>query len=240
MLCLLLGACTTLSQSSPLIGGSLSGKVSLGWENTTEYVYLPDTAKPLTYTFPASFNLADSQVIALNPTLRMIKPQAMFTDGGSIPRILWSADGFSPFDYLPAYVVHDWLYFQNRCHGKAASYFKNFKEFPYSKDLADRILADTLESIDRKLAEKGKNRPANAAQVRALIFKAVKDFGNTAWSRPDDCIPPPDPTLTITQTRTVPDQTIKMGERTFRSFRTETRKVETSRYRLLVTVDLDD
>ena len=33
----------------------------------------------------------------------------MYTDGGSIPRIAQAFNGFSPWGYAPAYMIHDWL-----------------------------------------------------------------------------------------------------------------------------------
>jgi len=37
-----------------------------------------------------------------------IEPQQMFTDGGSIPRIVQSMPDLSPWEYGPAYIIHDW------------------------------------------------------------------------------------------------------------------------------------
>src|SRR5690242_2673175 len=39
---------------------------------------------------------------------KRIEPRRMFTDGGSIPRILWSVPGFSPWGQGPAFLVHDY------------------------------------------------------------------------------------------------------------------------------------
>jgi hypothetical protein len=37
-----------------------------------------------------------------------ITPQQMFTDGGSIPRIVQSMPDLSPWEYGAAYIIHDW------------------------------------------------------------------------------------------------------------------------------------
>jgi hypothetical protein len=44
-----------------------------------------------------------------------IEPKAMYTDGGSIPRFLWNAPNLSPWDFAPAYLIHDWLFEQHHC-----------------------------------------------------------------------------------------------------------------------------
>ena len=38
----------------------------------------------------------------------IIEPQQMYTDGGSIPRIVQSMPDLSPWEYGPAYIIHDW------------------------------------------------------------------------------------------------------------------------------------
>jgi hypothetical protein len=40
----------------------------------------------------------------------------MQTDGGSIPRPAWIIPGLSPWDYLPAYIVHDWDFVAHHKH----------------------------------------------------------------------------------------------------------------------------
>lgn len=39
----------------------------------------------------------------------------MYTDGGSIPRFLWGIEGYSPWGYAPAYIIHDWLFEAKHC-----------------------------------------------------------------------------------------------------------------------------
>jgi hypothetical protein len=45
----------------------------------------------------------------------VVTPRHMFTDGGSVPRYLWSLSGLSPWGYAPAYLVHDWLFDLHHC-----------------------------------------------------------------------------------------------------------------------------
>jgi uncharacterized protein (DUF2164 family) len=73
--------------------GKFSGTPSIDWLG------------PLDYKFHGgrgfSFTRSNGQVIT---------PGDMSTDGGSIPRVAWSLPGFSPWDFFPAYLIHDWLF----------------------------------------------------------------------------------------------------------------------------------
>lgn len=78
--------------------GKFSGKLYVEWIAPNQFIYRPDSLNPLVYV------TADG---------RRIQPQLMYTDGGSIPRLFWSAPGFGPWDFAPGYIVHDWLFEQH-------------------------------------------------------------------------------------------------------------------------------
>lgn len=80
--------------------GSFKGKLTVEWIAPNQFIYRPDDLEPLAFT------TADG---------RTIRPQLMFTDGGSIPRLFWSAPDFGPWDFAPGYIVHDWLFHQHHC-----------------------------------------------------------------------------------------------------------------------------
>jgi hypothetical protein len=46
---------------------------------------------------------------------QVILPEMMYTDGGSIPAIAQVFNGFSPWGYAPAYMIHDWLFVARKC-----------------------------------------------------------------------------------------------------------------------------
>jgi hypothetical protein len=223
----LCGGCVGIADGvgTPPVQGKLTGKVALGWEGTQDYVYLPVENKPLTYVIPDTIRISDDEAVNKDKSLRTIRPGLMYTDGGSIPRIFWASQGLSPFDYMPAYVVHDWFYLQHRCAkvGKAAAK----PAFPYSKDLADAVLKDSLDQLDANR----KNDSASAAQVRKLIFQAVGKFGDRAWNG-QDCRQPPPPDLYVFR-----DRPIAGGKRTgdFQIYRRQ--RVKTNRYRIIAEVD---
>jgi hypothetical protein len=75
--------------------GQLSGKVIVEWRKPNLFTYRPDTAQPLMF---------------VRKNGDTIKPELMFTDGGSIPRPFWVLKNYSPWGYGPAFIVHDWLF----------------------------------------------------------------------------------------------------------------------------------
>lgn len=68
------------------------------------FVYVPSPTRPLTFRRE-------------NPdaTVSVIKPEMMYTDGGSIPKPGQLFNGFAPWGYAPAYMVHDWIFVARHC-----------------------------------------------------------------------------------------------------------------------------
>ncbi|WP_128515045.1 hypothetical protein [Tabrizicola thermarum] len=91
--------------------GEFSGRIFLMWIDdggalgSGTFVFVPVPGQELTFT-------------RKNPaaTVRSIRPEMMYTDGGSIPRIAQAFKGFSPWGYAPAYMVHDWLFIARNCN----------------------------------------------------------------------------------------------------------------------------
>ena len=81
--------------------GVFSGALDVRWVENDCFLFLPNKDRPF------RFQRKNGEVIAPGP---------MFTDGGSIPKFLWGVDGFSPWGYAPAYIVHDWLFELHRCN----------------------------------------------------------------------------------------------------------------------------
>lgn len=140
---LFLSGCASRYYESTSIG-KFSGKTKLVWVEPNQFLFEPDLANPLT------FSSADGKTIT---------PGAMFTDGGSIPRIFWSAPGLSPWGYVPAYIVHDWLFEAKHCGYRDATGV----HFPASA----RYLSEGIKTImEANVAEVDKN-------VLYLIYQAV-------------------------------------------------------------------
>jgi hypothetical protein len=85
--------------------GNLKGTVLVEWTEENQFIYRKtDNKKPL--AFQPSFMVASG---------KWIIPEDIYTDGGSIPQILWSIPGLSPWGLGPAYVIHDYLFVVHRC-----------------------------------------------------------------------------------------------------------------------------
>ena len=95
--------------------GAFSGLVMVVWvgPNTAsflgdgEFLYVPVRGRELTF----------SRSEAANPSgnSKVIQPQAFYTDGGSVPRLVQAAKGFNAWGYGPAYIIHDWIFVAKKC-----------------------------------------------------------------------------------------------------------------------------
>jgi hypothetical protein len=140
--------------------GTFSGKLTVEWVQPNLFIYRPDKDDPLQFTTPEG---------------RRIQPQLMYTDGGSIPRLFWSAPDFGPWDFAPGYVIHDWLFQQHHCQtGDWRSY-----DFPKSAE----ILA---QGIKTQMEKAGKPEPT----VVWAIYEAVSSpIAENLWTK-GSCVEP--------------------------------------------------
>jgi hypothetical protein len=165
LLCLLLAPSLGMAQDNNASAAvpSLTGVLLVQWNDERRFIYVGDPTKPL------QFHGSDG---------RQINPGRMYTDGGSIPRVFWAFPGFSPWGYAPAYVVHDWLFHQHRCHSDSAP--NN-----YTLAQANQVLNDIIEILfDKNVVERNET-------ARALIKWAVDHYAQSAWDAACDAVPPP-------------------------------------------------
>lgn len=160
-----LGLALAASSCAPLFyartpTGKFEGKLYVEWIAPNQFVYRPDASSPLTYTTSAG---------------RQIIPQLMYTDGGSIPRLFWSASGLGPWDFAPGYIIHDWLFQQHHCK------VGDWKEYDFPKSAA--ILAEALKT---QMEKANKSEPT----IVYAVYEAVKSpVAEAVWNR-DGCIEP--------------------------------------------------
>jgi hypothetical protein len=104
--------------------GSLKGKVVVQWWEPDKFVFLPDKDEPLT------FKRSNGDTIV---------PGRMMTDLGSVPRPLWIFRNYSPMGYVPAFIVHDWLFHMKHCGipGKEK----------YNHGIAATIMAEVVKTM---------------------------------------------------------------------------------------------
>jgi len=107
--------------------GELHGKLVVQWIDPDKFIFVPDPEEPL------SFSRHNQETIT---------PGVMYTDGGSIPRPLWSIRNYSPWGYAPAYIIHDWLFEMKHC--QLPGYEK------YDADEAALVLAEVMKTMLQK------------------------------------------------------------------------------------------
>ena len=152
---LALGAVFLLSSCSDLAyqrfdEGTFEGTLRLIWVRPNQFVYEPDPDKPLKFTRAGGL---------------AITPGRMRTDGGSIPRLLWSIPPYSPWGYAPGYIIHDWIFEAHQCGDDTIT----FEE-------SAQILGDAIKT----LMEQG-CAPKNTFGAHS-IYQAVKSpVARSAW-----------------------------------------------------------
>lgn len=104
--------------------GKLKGKLVVEWLGQDRFLFVPDATEPLIFT---------------RENKEEIRPQRMYTDGGSIPPALRAIKTYSPWGYAPAFIVHDWLFAMKQC--KIPGYEK------YDLDKAATIMAEVIKTL---------------------------------------------------------------------------------------------
>ncbi|MES2814025.1 MAG: hypothetical protein V4720_03925 [Pseudomonadota bacterium] len=155
--------------------GTFTGEVAVVWLKGTEgpgdgtFVYVPTKGNPLTFTRP------DGKT--------EIEPTMIYTDGGSVPSLARAFRGLTPWNYAPAYIVHDWLFRAKQCwaSGKKRDDYKVAEnmDFPTSAT----IIAESIKALH----DSGRVRPSDTSG--ALITAAVSSpISERLWNKTDTCI----------------------------------------------------
>jgi hypothetical protein len=184
-----LAACGTWITRDDVKEGVLKGRVVVEWDSEDRFIYRAQ-ANPL--SFRPSF------------MRQAIVPGDMFTDGGSVPRVLWGIPGLSPWALGPAYIIHDWIFTVHRCRRKAPA----------------EVAAITFEQSALILAEVGKALIDHGLikhdMLNEIVWAVSTRFARDLWDTPGDTesckLPPPAPNRflfsTGVSTRRVVDFTI--------------------------------
>ncbi len=156
IVCALLTGCVSVPIGEPG-DGILKGRVLVEWEREDEFIYRK-TSNPL--FFKPSFMTTP------------IIPDEIYTDGGSVPRILWNVPGLSPWALGPAYIMHDWVFQVHRCN----------------RDAPDEVKAITFEQSAQILAEVGKSLVAAGLidnnRLPAIVLAIRTRYARNIWDRP--------------------------------------------------------
>jgi hypothetical protein len=141
--------------------GRFTGKLYVEWIAPNQFIYRPDADRPLVFT------ASDG---------RSLKPRPMYTDGGSIPRLFWSAPNLAPWDFGPAYVIHDWLFEQRHCK------YDDWQSYDFERGA--QILA---EGIKTQMTSAG----TEDASIVYAIYEAVRSPIAKALWEGGECKTPP-------------------------------------------------
>ena len=133
--------------------GQLKGKLVIEWINQDEFLFIPDPAQPLTFT------RANAEVIV---------PEAMYTDGGTIPVALRAVKSYSPWGYAPAFIIHDWLFTMKQC--KLAGHDK------LTLDDAATVLAEVLRTVMENPKYGGPNKLVHYSMYEAVRSTVARDY----------------------------------------------------------------
>lgn len=143
--------------------GVITGRPTVVWTQPDKFVYV--------HQLNANFTFK-------RPNGEVIQPGSIETDGGSIPRFLWSQKDFSPWTYAPAYLVHDWMYEAHRRKVPAGKDAEGHSIY-YTKDQADWIMAEIIKAQMENPEQFNTRR--STGHLRK-IYWAVSKFGDTAWN----------------------------------------------------------
>lgn len=113
----------------------MKGKWSIYWHKEKGFTYTPDKDTPLIFIR----NTKDCS----ETDKQIVRPKDMYTDGGSIPKLLCVFKQYDPWHYAPAYMMHDWVFEVNHCEHSQDKY--TFKD---SADIMAESLKATIEQYE--------------------------------------------------------------------------------------------
>jgi hypothetical protein len=167
----LTSGCTTIDFDN-LPAGKFSGTLIVMWvgegarAGDGKFVFVPDPHDRLTFTR------------ATNPSKPII-PGVMYTDGGSVPKIVQPFCGFNPWGYAPAYMVHDWLFTAHHCleAGKTDPAYMAVADVRF--DESGRILGEAIQTLmaQKVVSENDVAKSAITAAVRSPVARNIWNGG---------------------------------------------------------------
>lgn len=105
-----------------------------------------------------------------------IVPGEMETDGGSIPKGLWAFEGLSPWDYAPAYIIHDWLFVKH--------YDRDSEYAHITLKEAGLIMASGIKTLmEAPYAGSKDPVPANPDLLYRIYNAVISRWADGLWDR---------------------------------------------------------
>jgi hypothetical protein len=166
------GGCANVSYETTK-AGTFKGEMAVVWLKGTTgpgdgtFVYVPTPNTPLTF---------------IRPNGTPIEPTMIYTDGGSVPSLARAFRGLTPWNYGPAYIVHDWLFRAKQC-------WEDGNHSPDYKVVADMTFEDSAaiiaESI-KALHDSGRVRKDDVSGA-AVTAAVTSPFSYQYWTEKHAC-----------------------------------------------------
>lgn len=135
--------------------GDLKGDLTVVWVGEDSFVYRGG---------PGGLRFVTSKG-------KTIQPDDFYTDGGSIPQGLRGLEGFSPWGYAPAYIIHDWLFNRKDCDPD----YLTRRGIDFAE--ANEILAEVIKTLVRMDQVK-----ENEAAFSAISWAVTTPIGERLWN----------------------------------------------------------
>lgn len=140
--------------------GEFAGHFSLEWIGPELFNYRPDPDDPFRYIRNKGGGKTE-----------IIQPGPMKTDGGSIPIIAQAISGRTPWEYGPAYLIHDWEFYR---HDTDPAFRKSFNQ-------VNLTLAEAIWTLMNKGYLKHRKPRANFKNVHTIYSGVMSPVGRAIW-----------------------------------------------------------
>lgn len=176
LFCLILAACGHVDYDATPVG-RFKGTLFVMWvgeggrAGDGRFVYVPNPRDPL--------RLERAEGAG---TVEVIQPEMIYTDGGSIPRAGQMFNGFAPWGYAPAYMVHDWLFVARHCLTDGAPTEAERKVAGMEFQESAEIIAEAIKA----LIASGQVQPNDVAP-RVIAGAVAGPVSYSRWTVTGEC-----------------------------------------------------
>ncbi|WP_149589010.1 hypothetical protein [Tabrizicola flagellatus] len=168
----MLAACASVNYGT-IDEGTFSGEVAVVWLRGTAslgdgtFIYVPTPNRPLTFTRPEGETAG-----------KTITPPMMYTDGGSVPGLARAFRGFTPWNYGPAYIVHDWVFMARQClnAGRTDPVYRALEDLTF-QDSAE-IIAESIKALETSGRVK-----AGDISGPGVTYAVTSPFSHALWRK---------------------------------------------------------
>lgn len=202
----LIGGCANVDYNR-IEAGRFDGDLVVVWLRDTgpagdgTFIYVPSPANPLIFTRPEGETSA-----------QVVRPQMMYTDGGSIPPIGRVFNGLTPWNYGPAYMVHDWLFAARQClnDGVRRPEYLQIEQMTFQQSA--EIIAEAIKALE--VSGKVRKRDISGATV---TYAVTSPFSLERWKIRGACneVTSADRALALKAIGQTPEPDDNAGIRTF-------------------------